>query len=90
MSFETLFNFKRRTNKNVQNPFLILNIDFSPVQVPLRVVMVIFFSLDASSKLFNKLMIITSYNMIKRGGVIQGELTRSVFKISGASTASIY
>ena len=29
-------------------------------------------------------MIITSYNIIKMGGVIQGELTRSVLKISGA------
>ena len=41
------------------------------------------FFLDASSQLFNKLMIITSYNMIKMGGVIQGKLTRSVLKISG-------
>ena len=40
----------------------------------------IFFFLDASSQLFNKLMIITSYNMIKMGGVIQGELIRSVPK----------
>ena len=40
-------------------------------------------SLDASSQLFNKLMIITFYNMIKMGGVIQGELTWSVLKISG-------
>ena len=39
--------------------------------------------LDASSQLFNKLMIITSYNMIKMGGVIQGELIWSVLKISG-------
>ena len=31
----------------------------------------IFFLLDVSSQLFNKLMIITSYNMIKMGGVIQ-------------------
>ena len=38
---------------------------------------------NASSQLFNKPMIITSYNMIKMGGVIQGELTRSVLKISG-------
>ena len=43
----------------------------------------IFFLLDVSSRLFNKLMIITSYNMIKMGGVIQGEITRSVLKISG-------
>ena len=43
----------------------------------------IFFLLDVSSQLFNKLMIITSYNMIKMGGVIQGEITRSVLKISG-------
>ena len=28
-------------------------------------------------------MIISSYNMIKMGGVIQGELTWSVLKISG-------
>ena len=40
------------------------------------------FFLDASSQLFNKPMIITSYNMIKMGGVIQGEITRSVLKIS--------
>ena len=33
--------------------------------------------------LFNKLIIIASYNMIKMGGVIQRELTRSVLKISG-------
>ena len=32
----------------------------------------IFFLLDVLSQLFNKLMIITSYNMIKMGGVIQG------------------
>ena len=43
----------------------------------------IIFSLDASSQLFNKLIFITSYNMIKMGGVIQGELTWSVLKISG-------
>ena len=36
----------------------------------------IFLFLDASTQLFNKLMIITSYNMIKMGGVFQGELTR--------------
>ena len=30
-----------------------------------------------------KLMPMTSHNMIKMGGVIQGELTRSVLKISG-------
>ena len=41
------------------------------------------FFLDASSQIFNKLMIITSYNMIKMGGVIQGELTWSVLEISG-------
>ena len=39
--------------------------------------------LDVSSQLFNKLMIITSYNMIKMGGVIQGEITRLVLRISG-------
>ena len=39
--------------------------------------------MDALSQSFNKLMIITSYNMIKMGGVIPGELTRSVLKISG-------
>ena len=43
----------------------------------------IFFLLDVSSQLFNKLMIITSYNMIKKGGVIQGEITRLVLRISG-------
>ena len=43
----------------------------------------IFFLLDVSSQLFNKLMIITSYNMIKIGGVIQGEITRLVLRISG-------
>ena len=43
----------------------------------------IYFFLDALSQLINKLMIITSYNMIKMGGVIQGELTRPVLKISG-------
>ena len=41
-----------------------------------------FFLLDVSSQLFNKLMIITSYNMIKMGGVIQGEITRLVLRIS--------
>ena len=41
------------------------------------------FFLDASSQLFNKLMIITSHNMIKMGGVIQGELTGLVLKING-------
>ena len=43
----------------------------------------IFFLLDVSSQLFNKLMIITSYKMIKIGGVIQGEITRLVIRISG-------
>ena len=43
----------------------------------------IFFLLDVSSQLFNKLMIITSYNMIKMGGVIQGEITQLVLRISG-------
>ena len=43
----------------------------------------IYFFLDASSQLFKNLMIITSYNMIKMGGVIQGEVTRSVLEISG-------
>ena len=33
------------------------------------------FFLDASSQLFNKLMTISSYNVIKMGGVIQGEIT---------------
>ena len=42
----------------------------------------IFFILDVSSQLFNKLMIITSYNMIKMGGVIQGEITWLVLRIS--------
>ena len=39
------------------------------------------FFLDVSSQLFNKLMITTSYNMIKMGGVIQGEITRLVLRI---------
>ena len=43
----------------------------------------IFFFLDASSQLYNKLMAITSYNMIKMSGVIQGELTPPVLIISG-------
>ena len=43
----------------------------------------IYFFLDASSQLFNKLMIITSYNIIKMGGVIQGEFTRSELETSG-------
>ena len=43
----------------------------------------IFFILDVSSQLFNKLMTITSYNMFKMGGVIQGEITRLVLRISG-------
>ena len=42
-----------------------------------------FFLLDVSSQLFNKLMIITSYNMIKMDGVIQGEITLSILRISG-------
>ena len=41
------------------------------------------FFLDALSQLFNKLMIITSYNMIKMDGVIQGEITQLVLKING-------
>ena len=51
---------------------------------------VYFFILDASFQLFNKLIIITSYNVIKMGGVIQGELTRSVLKSAVSSTAYIY
>ena len=43
----------------------------------------IFFLLDVSSQLFNKLMTIASYNMIKMGGVIQGEITRIELRISG-------
>ena len=43
----------------------------------------IFFLLDVSSQLFNKLMIITSYNMIRMGGVFQGEITQLVLRISG-------
>ena len=42
-----------------------------------------FFLLDVSSQLFNKLLIITSYNMMKMGGVIQGEITLLVLRISG-------
>ena len=43
----------------------------------------IFFLLDVSFQLLNKLIIITSYNMIKMGGVIQGEITRLLLRISG-------
>ena len=43
----------------------------------------IFFLLDVSSQLFNNLMIINSYNMIKMGGVFQGEITLLVLRISG-------
>ena len=43
----------------------------------------IFFFLGASSQLFNKRMIITPYNVIKMGGVIQGEVTRLVLRIRG-------
>ena len=44
----------------------------------------IFFFLDASTQLFHKLMIIiTSYNKIKMGGVIQGEITQLVLRIRG-------
>ena len=42
-----------------------------------------FFLLGVSSEFFNKLMIITSYNMIKMGRVNQGEITRLVLRISG-------
>ena len=41
----------------------------------------IFFILNASSQLFNKLMIITSYNVIKMGGVIQEEIIGLVLRI---------
>ena len=44
--------------------------------------MSVYFFLDASSQLFNKLMIITAYNMITMGWVIQWELTQSVLEIS--------
>ena len=43
----------------------------------------IFFFLDASSQLFSNLMIISTYNVIKMGGVIQGEITRLVLRIRG-------
>ena len=43
----------------------------------------IFFLLDVSSQVLNKLMIIISYNMIEKGGVIQGKITRLVLRISG-------
>ena len=43
----------------------------------------IIFLLDVSSQLVNKLMIITPYNVIKMGGVIQREITRSVLRITG-------
>ena len=47
----------------------------------------IFFFLGASSQLFNKLLIISPYNMIKMGGVIQGQIIRLVFRISGVINA---
>ena len=59
------------------------NLTFLHFQVPFWVMMGLFFFLDASTQLFNKLMIITSYNMIKVGGVIQGEITRLVLRIRG-------
>ena len=43
----------------------------------------IFFLLDVTTQLFNRLMIITSYNTIKMGGVVQREITRLVLRISG-------
>ena len=43
----------------------------------------IFLFLDASTQLFNKLMTITSFNMIKMGGVIKGKITRLVLRIRG-------
>ena len=43
----------------------------------------IFLFLDASTQLFKKLMIITSLNMIKMGGLIQEEITRLVLRIRG-------
>ena len=42
--------------------------------------MYIFFVLDASTQIFNKIIIITSYDMIIMGGVVQGELTRLVLR----------
>ena len=42
-----------------------------------------FYFLNALSILYSKLIPITSHNMIKMGGVIQGELIWSVLKISG-------
>ena len=41
------------------------------------------FSLDASSQLFNKLMTISSFNVIKMGGVVQGEITELILRIRG-------
>ena len=43
----------------------------------------IFFFLDAPSQLYKNLMIITSYNVIKMDGVIQGKITRLVLRIRG-------
>ena len=45
--------------------------------------MVIIFFLDVSSQLLNRLMIIACYNVIKMGGVIQGEITWLVLRIRG-------
>ena len=54
----------------------------------------IFFFLDASSQLFNELIFITSYNMIKIGKVIQGGggggNSVSTQKSAVSSTAFIY
>ena len=42
-----------------------------------------FFLTGCFISIINKLMIITSYDMIKMGGVIHGEITRLVLRISG-------
>ena len=63
-------------NKKVQKPISLNKSKLFTFSSTVMNVMGLFFFLDDFSQLFNKLMIITSYIMIKMGGVIQGELTR--------------
>ena len=66
-----------------KNPFLWLKLNFSTFSSTVMSSYAYIFFLDASPQLFNKLMIATSYNVIKMGGVIQGEITRLVLRIRG-------
>ena len=77
----TQFNFKRQT-KSLKTHFSDENFTSTFSSTVISSDGYIFF-LDASSQLFNKLMIITSYNLIKMGGVNQGGITRSVLRIRG-------